>query len=67
MVFRNFKRVKRKVKRYLVKNEKSVVLVLFGAFVFIGPVFGGTLVGEVIDKVLVAGTVLANGRILDIF
>lgn len=64
---RNYKRVKRKVKRFLVKYEKRIVLVLFGAFIFIGPVFGGSLVGELLDKVLVAGTVLANGRILDIF
>ncbi len=66
MVFRKLKR-KRKVKRFLIKNEKNIVLSLFGLFVIIGPVFGGTLVGAFLDKILIAGTVLANGRILNIF
>lgn len=62
-----FRKLKRKVKRFLAKNEKNIVLVLFGAFIIVGPVFGGTVVGAVIDKFLIAGTVLANGRILNIF
>lgn len=65
MVF--IRKLKRKLKRFLSKNEKKIVLVLFGSFIFIGPVFGGTVVGAIIDKLLVAGTVLANGRILEIF
>lgn len=68
MVFtRKVRRFKRCVKNFLLINEKRVVLVLFGMFVFIGPMFGGSVIGEVIDKILIGGTVLANGRILEIF
>lgn len=61
------RKFKRKAKRFLIKHEKKIVLSFLAAFVFIGPVFGGSLVGEILDKILVAGTVLANGRILEIF
>lgn len=68
MVFKlKVRRYKRKVKNFLLAHEKKIVLVLFGAFVFIGPMFGGSVVGAVIDKILIGGTVLANGRILEIF
>lgn len=65
MVF--IRKLRRKVKRFLIKYEKNIVLVLFAVFIIIGPVFGGTLVGEALDKILIAGTVLANGRILNLF
>lgn len=57
----------RKFKEFIVKHEKKIVPLFAGAFIIIGPHFGGTYVGDIVDKVLVAGTVLANGRILEIF
>ncbi len=61
------KRTKRTIKKFLVAHEKKIILGLFGVFVFAGPLFGGSVIGAVIDKILIGGTVLANGRNLEIF
>lgn len=65
MVF--IRKFKRKVIRFVGKHEKKFLVVVASAFIIIGPHFGGSLVGDAIDKMLVASTVVANGRILEIF
>lgn len=57
----------RKFKTFIVKHEKKIIPLMAGTVIIIGPHFGGTLVGDIVDRVLIAGTVLANGRILEIF
>lgn len=57
----------RKLKSFVLAHEKKIMISFVGLFVIVGPMFGGSVAGEIIDKIIIGGTVLANGRILEIF